>query len=360
MKYNPFLFVLLIANAAAIGQKREILKQNKFSSATFKNYEIEVKKKWFDSVKISFSGDVEFVDERADKSKLGFVRMGEANSFFNMLFPEQSIKYINSSFHHIIKATNKNIRLRIVIRHMWMSQIITEPTGKFTDNIYLCFCYFKADYYREVDGRVQFAGQLDTVISLRKWMGHASDDLMKKTLIAALTHCDSLPASSNLYYPIKLLYDSLDNQFNYSILKTGLPKKGIYLNYEDFLNDDPEDAHFETETKKGRTYLVSNTFDTSVTNAAWGYSDGTNIYKHLNEDYYKMNRVQNTFELAGPRSISGIHSKKKMFFAVGITTFFYGVSAFMVLPLFGFSTGETKIMKELVPYQLNIKEGTFY
>jgi hypothetical protein len=58
-----------------------------------------------------------------------------------------------------------------VIRHMWMSQIITEPTGKFTDNIYLCFCYFKADYYREVDGMVQLAGELDTVFSLANGWG---------------------------------------------------------------------------------------------------------------------------------------------------------------------------------------------
>jgi len=362
MKHRLILFVFLIVNSCVAGQNREILKRNKFNSDSFKPYEIEVKKKWFDSVKIGFSGDVEFVDERADKSKLGFVRMGEANSFFNMLFPEQSIKYVNSSFYHIIKSTNKNIRLRIVIRHMWMSQIITEPTGKFTDNIYLCFCYFKADYYREVGGMVQFAGQLDTVISLRKWMGHASDDLMKKTLITALTHCDNLPASSNPYYPVKLLSDSLDNQFNYPILKTDLPKKGIYLNYEYFLNNDPEEADFETETKKGRTYLVCNKIDTSLTNAAWGYSDGINVYKHLNEGYYKMNRVQNTFELAGPRSVSGTHTKKKVFFGVTIMAFFNGISPFIVLPLFGFSAGagETKIMKELVPYQLNIKEGTFY
>ncbi len=360
MKNILILILLLTVNVVVWGQKREILKQNKFNSASFKPYEVEVKKKWFDSIKLYFPGDVEFVDERADKNKLGFVRMGEDNSFFNLLFPEQSIRYINSSFHHIIKPTNNNISLRIVIRHMWMSQIITEPTGKFTDNIYLCFCYFKADYYREVDGKVQLAGELDTVFSLRKWMGHASDDLMKKTLITALTHCDILPASSNPYYPVKLLYDSLDNQFNYPILKTAIPKKGIYLTYENFLNNNPEEADFEVKTKKGGTYLACNTIDTSVTNEAWGYSDGFCTYKHLNEDYYKMNRVQNTFELAGPRSISGTHTKKKIFFAVSIMVFFNGISPFMILPLFGFNTGETKIMRELVPYQLNIKEGTFY
>ena len=358
MKNTFSLILLLITWASACSQKREILKQNKFNSATFKPYEVEVKKKWFDSVKLYFPGDVEFVDERADKSKLGFVRMGEDNSFFNMLFPQQSIGYINSSFHHIIKPTTNQIKLRIVVRHMWMAQIITKSTSRITEKAYIIYCYFKADYYREVNGMVQLAGELDTVFSMRKWMGHGSDDLMKKTLITALTQCDSLVASSNAYYPIKMLSDSLDNQFNYPILKTNAPKKGVYYSYGDFLNNNPKEEGFDVKANKNVTYLVTNTSDTSVTNAVWGYSDGNDIYKHLNESYYKMNRVQNTFELAGPRAITKIFTRKEVIVRVALSSFLYGLSGggFALLLV----NSDKKIMSELVPYQLNINEGTFY
>ena len=128
MKSILVLAVLFGINGMILGQGREILKQNKFNSATFKTYEIEVKKKWFDSVKINFSGEVEFIDKRADESKLGFVRMGEENSYYNFVFPEKSIRYINSRFQHIIKPVSNTGKLQIVIRHMWMSQLITKAT----------------------------------------------------------------------------------------------------------------------------------------------------------------------------------------------------------------------------------------
>ena len=340
------------------GQNREILKKNKFNSDAFKDYAVEVKKKWFDSIKINFPADIEFIDERADKSKLGFVRMGEANSFFNLIFPEQSIKYINSRFHHIIKPTNSKTRVRIVIRHMWMSQIITRSTSILTDKAYLIYCYFKADYYREIDGMLQFAGELDTVFNMKKWMGHGSDDLMKKTLITALTYCDSLRASSNAYYPVKLLTESLNNQFNYPILQTQLPKKGIYFSYEDFLNNNPGEVDFEILEDRNETFLFCKSLDTSVTNKAWGYSDGKDIYKHLNDNYYKMNRVQNTFELAGPRTIRKLYTTGEVIYRAVLGSFFNGLAG-GGMGFFMMMTDE-KIMRELVPYQLNVKEGTFY
>lgn len=364
MKNIFLLIVLLGINNMLWSQNREILKQNKFNSATFKTYEIEVKKKWYDSVKINFPGDVEFVDERADKSKLGFVRMGEENLYYNFVFPEKSIKYINSRFQHIIKPVSNGGKLQIVIRHMWMSQLITKAT--FGQAIltgpkgYISYCYFKADYYRIKDGKVQFAGELDTVISVRKWMGNADDDLMKKALVAALTVSDNMLASSatNPFYPVSQLSDSLDNQFNYPILKTNEPKKGIYRNYEDFLNNNPMEGDFEVKTEKPVTWLLSNTIDTAVTNAAWGYSDGKDIYKHLNESYYKMNRVQNTFELAGPRIIRSLFTKEQIFFKTAVSSFLGGISSGGITLLF--LLNDEKIMRELVPYQLNIKEGTFY
>ena len=137
-------------NFSAIGQNREILKQNKFNSATFKNHEIEVKKKWFDSVKINFPGDVEFIDKRADESKLGFVRMGDKLLYYNIILPAGNIEYINSKFQHILRKVNNENKLQIVIRHMWMSHIITNinPNKKGAPiKEYVSYCYFKADYY---------------------------------------------------------------------------------------------------------------------------------------------------------------------------------------------------------------------
>jgi hypothetical protein len=203
-------------------------------------------------------------------------------------------------------------------------------------------------------------GELDTVFSLRKWIGNVSDDLIKKTLTTALATCNNILSSSpaRLYYPVKQLYDSLENEFNYPVLKSNEPKKGIYRNYQDFLNNNPVEGDFDVKINKADISLSSNTIDTSVTKAAWGYCDGTDIYKHLNESYYKMDRVENTFELAGPRVIRQVHTKKEMFRRTVIDVALGDLHGGGIMLLMMVS--DEKIMRELIPYQLNIKEGTFY
>lgn len=358
-----FSFMYFFVVYPTFAQNREILKHNKFTSSTFKKYEIEVKKKWFDSVKINSASTVQFIDNRADKSKMGFVRMGDKLEYYNFTFPEETAQYINSKFLHILKTeSDQSEKFLIVIRHMWINQTIAKATfgqALLTGSVgYVSFCYFKADYYRENSGTVQLAGQIDTIISIRKWIGNAADDLLKKTLITALNVCDSMPLIQGAKsYTTKQFHDSLNTQFNYPILKANEPQKGIYLTYEEFLNNNPLQAEFEIKRDKKETYITS-TIDTSITNNAWGYSDGKNIYRHLNDNYYRMNPVQNTFELAGPRIIRNLFSPAGKVFDVALASFLQGLAGGGMAILYILT--EEKLMKELVPYQLNIKEGTFY
>ncbi len=351
-------------NFSVTGQIRQILTEDNFNSAGFKTYEIEIKKKWFDSVHLNFAYPVEFMDARADKSKLGFIRMGETNSFYNFDFPGQDIAYINSKLTDLTTSSIDTGRVLVVINHLWISQIIVKSTradGFFKDDkAYISFCNFDADYYLQKDNSIRYLGKLDTVISIRKWIGKVADELLKETLKVSLSNCNKLIPSSpfNPGFASELLFDSLKNKFSYPILTSSSPQKGIYRNYEDFLSNRPIEDDFAVKTDKKRTILQSSVHDTSVSNKAWGYSDGRNIYKHLNESYYKMNRVENTFELAGPRSITKLYAPKEAFLRTAVDAFLFQFAA-VGITLMMMQSNE-KIMKELVPYQLNIKEGTFY
>ncbi len=351
-------------NLSVTGQIRQILTEDNFNSAGFKTYEIEIKKKWFDSIHLNFTYPVEFIDSRADKSKLGFIRMGETNSFYNFDFPGQDIAYINSKLTDLTTSSIDTGRILVVINHLWISQIIVKSTkadGFFKDDkAYISFCNFDADYYLQKGKSIRYLGKLDTVISIRKWIGKVADELLKETLKVSLSKCNELIIDPplNSYFSGELLIDSLKNKFSYPILTSGSPKKGIYRNYEDFLYNRPIEVDFEVKADKKGTILRSNLHDTSVTHKAWGYSDGENIYKHLNESYFKMNRVENTFELAGPRSISKLYAPKEVFLRTVVDAFLLQFGAVGITMKIMHSN--EKIMRELVPYQLNIQEGTFY
>ena len=71
-----------------------------------------------------------------------------------------------------------------------------------------------------------------------------------------------------------------------------------------------------------------------------------------------MTRVQNTFELAGPRQIKKIYSKNGEFFGVAVNSFLRGIIGGGTTIFLIFS--DKSIMNELIPYQLNIQKGTFY
>ena len=367
MKYLTLLLFMALACVSADGQRREKIKKDKFNSAKFKDYELEIRKKRFDSMEFVYPVTFSFIDARADKSKLGFIRAGNGNEFFNMKFPIEADEYINSRTHGASKSSGSDPKkLLIVIRHFWLSQLIVNSS--LLKNIllldakgYISYCYFSGEFYLGHAGRTQWLGRMDSVIHFHRWMGNVAPDLINDMLESAMDLGDSLAAHvapTTASFANQQLMDSLENQFSYPILKTGAPRRGIYLTYENFLNDAPLDEEFELEEGGREDYLRGKKTDTSITNKAWGYCDGKNIFKHFNEDYFMMVRVQNTFEVAGPRIIRQAYTIGREFFILGVNTFLHGilsgpVSIFKML-------SDKSIMKELIPYQLNIRDGTFY
>lgn len=365
MKYFTLLSFFAVCCTSADCQYREKLKKDKFNSAKFKDYEVEINKKRFDNMEFVYPVEYSFIDARADKSKLGFIRAGDGNDFLNMVFPKEANEYINSRVSGASKASVSDPKkLLIVIRHFWLCQVMVKAEAVkrmlLDSKGYLSYCYFSGDFYLENNGQVQYLGKIDTVHHFHRWMGNVANDLVNNTLEAAMDVGDSLAAHAKptASFSSQQWKDSLLDQFNYQILKAGSPRRGIYMKYEDFLNDQPLDDEFELKEYKRKEYLQAKKTDTSLTNKAWGYSDGKNVFKHLNEDYYMMIRVQNTFEVAGPRIITRLYTDNEEFFSVGVAIFFRGVFG-------GISTIvsmwlDDTIMKELVPYQLNIRNGTFY
>jgi len=365
MKYLTLLFFLVLFCTSADCQYREKLKKDKFNSAKFNTFELEISKKRFDKLEFYYPINFSFVDARADKGKLGFVRVGNGNEFSNMIFPKEATEYINSRVSGASKGTDGK-KLLVVIRHFWLSQMIVQSSALKTMMLmdskgYLSFCYFSGDFYLENNGQLQYLGRQDTITKYHRWMGNVANDLVNNTLENAMDFGDSLAAhmpAATAFFDSHLLNDSLGNQFNYPILKTSHPAKGIYLTYEDFLNDLPLQEEFELKEHRGDEYLQAQKTDTSITNKAWGYSDGEHIFKHLNDEYYLMLPVQNTFEVAGPRIIRKTYKPGQEFFVVAVATFLGGLMGgvggiWAVLV-------DKSIMKELVPYQLNIRNGTFY
>ena len=366
-KFITTLLLLSIVCCLYAQVGREKLKEKTFNSEKFKPYTVEIEKERFAAdVFMSNLSTAVFLDGRADTSKFGFIRTGDYGLFHRFIFPEAASSYITQRLAKTVKFSDTSGRKKtvFVLHHLWLSQITVKAgllkSLLLTPTEFICFCYINADCYSASAGDYHYIGSIDTVVSVKKWMGHAANDLLKKTLRIALTVADSLwqvTVTDNKIVPLKHFNETETKRYDYAIL-AGPPKKGIFFSYEEFLSNAPRDIPFEIIEKKGRKEIKCNTIDTTFTNSAWGYSDGITIFKHVNNSYYRMVKTENTFELVAPRVITKLYTNGEKIFHVAVAAFFRGIVGgfFAVI----FMNSDDAIMHELVPYQLNIKEGTLY
>ncbi len=347
-------------------ESRERLKEKTFDPEKFKDYTVELEtQKYFEDMLQCNLSSVTFLDARANSSKFGFFRSGDG-TFYRFVFPKNTVDYITERRPKFIKfmdsSGKKNVL--IVLHHLWLSQVIIKANffkstmGGPKD--YLCFCYFNADCYTKSDSGYRYIGVIDTVLSVKKWMGNTANDLTRKTIRASLSIADrkfhDVPKEAVLISEQRVK-EKESTRYNYPILNSAA-KKGIFLTYNDFLNNNPADVDFEIETPRSYEVIKCGSIDTSFTNKAWGYCDGKHIYKHINNNYYRMVKSQQTFELVGPRVITQLYSTGEEIFQVAVAQIFQGLIGVMGTALV--LESEKAIMHELVPYQLNIKEGTLY
>lgn len=357
---------MLFLSSPTYAQYRETLKEETFNPANFEKFVIKIEKKKKDYPWVVDFKSVSFVDLRPDTSKLGFVIAGENPVYRNVVFPKPTAEYLNEKINEFYSPNPESLtEITFFLKQIWISErlIKTEP-GK---NIlkgpieYLSYFYFNADCYKVSDNKYTYLGTLDTITSQKKWIVNAADDLLKQMLFEALDKANKLYKNANSeasFISLSEIIKKHEESANFPILKAEEPEQGIYITYSDFLNNSPTIREFEVLKNKSKKYLKASNIEDTLLSNAWGFYDGKNLNIHVNDSYYKAIRSQNTFELAGPRNTTKIYSTGGMIFASALTSLFSGLASggFSILMM-----GSTnQIMKELVPYQLNMKDGTLY
>lgn len=358
--------LLLFTGVSCFAQSRERLKEKSFNPAAFEEFQIEIKKGKKDKPLEVHYRSARFIDGRADTTKLGFVLAGANTEYHRVVFPKPAATYMTEkTIPFLANGSANNGDITFVLKHLWVSEVIVEATfGKslLTGPIdYLSFCYLNTDCYSSVNGEYTLLGNIDTVISIKRWMVGAGEDLLKKTLIDLLQTGDSLFVSQTIKNePISFddVLKKTQADFDLPILKPGQPERGIYITYNDFLNNNPSIKDFIIiKDKKTESLTIPGSAD-SLINKAWGYFDGTDLNIHINNNYYRMVRSQNTFEIAGPRKLDKLYGTNEKIINTSLATFFSGIASGGFTLLVMGSTN--KIMKELIPYQLNIRDGALY
>ena len=367
IRYSLF-FLFIGTHSFSFSQSREKLKERSFNSDNFKQFIVEIKTGKKDKATDIHYKAANFIDGRADSSKLGFTLAGASEDveYHNIIFPKPAAAYLNEKASSLMNADDKKTgQLVFVLKHLWVTEriikapylksIVTGPVN------YLSLCYVNSDCYSIEGGQYVYLGNIDTVVSFKRWLVGSADELLKKTLVNLIIIGDSLSMSVGKR-PAGFSHDELIAKiragFNFPILQASAPEKGVYYSYNDFLDNKPSVTEFTVVKEKKKEILSSPGVPDTIINKAWGYFDGTDIQVHINNNYYRMSRHQNTFEVAGPRTLDKFFGTADKILNASINIFFgafaeAGVSLLMM-------GSDNKILKELVPYQLNIRDGLVY
>ena len=128
MKKLIFTLLLLQTGFNLTAQQREKLKEKNFNSSKFEPYTLAVDARKYEKLPIHFSSLL-FMDARADMSKAGFVRSGDANTFHNFVFPEPLDGYFTRQMNKaVVQDSAATETLFLSINNFWLSQIIVKAS----------------------------------------------------------------------------------------------------------------------------------------------------------------------------------------------------------------------------------------
>ncbi len=322
MRYRLSIFLILVSLTAFCQTKQEII------PAKLKEDIITIQAK--DNIAAGYNfpfSSVKVIDYRFDTSKIGFGRSRNAYNEKRSLFAaypfkkiilkkglQQSVENFYNDYYKNC-FSNDSIQLLIVIKRFWAdpfpnSQVKRQKifiVQESTFDLYVGFEFFmnKNKLYlplKRIDTVFQISANTSNIEYLDfKEKKYSIYEYVLTKVFESLNYqmyADHFETSKNKKTLAELIAFS-ERRFNYPILKDSILKKGIYMNFSEFRNNQPSIENYKLEIKKKIGKLLYNGNDSSQVLKYWGYCDGEKIYNGDLE--YPLSRVENTFDFFANR-----------------------------------------------------------
>lgn len=317
MKSIVFLACLIPLFVFAQNEKPDVLNPNQL---TVKEFKLEAQELAPSEIKLPFKR-IKILDSRFDTSKIGYIPntdnlAGKRNAFRKMTLRGGNGIAIQTYYndYYAESFTSNDFELLIVMKRFWISgnsssnnkRMEVANSGKDNSSI-LC----KWEYYIGKNGHYLPVKRMDTTFIVDEDLKNYLNDKLsskrlhhvKNSLHALIEVLDFSNGINQFDKQPKKSINEID-EFNKRMnniprLKDSSFKKGVYLSFDDFKNNQPSIIDFqEKKMRYGR--FNKNTEDYledmkgQTIGNYWGYSDGKDFrYGMLGNE--KIYRIQNTF-----------------------------------------------------------------
>ena len=143
------------------------------------------------------------------------------------------------------------------------------------------------------------------------------------------------------------------NEFNIPALTDTILKKGVYMTFDEFKNNNPSQTNFEVRKDKltDNIYIKQPGGTDLAARDVWGYSDGENAFIKSANNFFTLQRAANAFYIFGAKSIKRTESGTS-----GAASYYSGGSGFAV----PYYYTRSRTFVQLEPFQLDWSTGKLY
>lgn len=302
------LLLFVLSDKSVIGQVTNVF------DAPYKYIDVK-NEQYTGSKKFNFSRFI-IIDARPDPSKIGLylqknlIQQREVHRLdYKNGITTDVTNFLLNYYKHAFAETGDSIL--IVIRKAWVSQYDTTLSlgNRFIGSGTIFLTKLKLELYLKNTEYYYPISRVDT--SFITTVKRSVNDFGYEITDAIINSCDylfSLNTPSILKkkkYTLEQINQFNSKSFDHPILHTAKYKKGVYLTFTEFLNNDPSLDYTDINKNKygDVLYLNDGNGKEYASNRFWGYSDGESPYIISGKNFFKLVRIQNTFEFYGIKNL---------------------------------------------------------
>jgi hypothetical protein len=273
-------------------------------NSKFKCLELTLTGQTYEGPKNNLIHSVEFRDERPDTSKAGYYFLNKKNSIIKKIcFPSglgsQSKHFVNSYLKNIIDSSTGS-KILGCIRKLWVAcydtmsrdQDYMQRTRKLT---------FTIDYYKNDNNCYIPLYRFDSIFLFdeipEQNVAALIENMLEASLQKILNNTISNSPSNYLCLSTKQVDSFYQSTHNIKALENIAPK-GAYMTFRQFINRTPSHKEFKSDFNKQThlIYIKGRSIEDSLIKP-FLISDGTSMYISIEGNFFKLYKINNTFDL---------------------------------------------------------------
>ena len=316
---NCFIFVGIFPTVLFSQSVTRIDYDLVFNKAKYSQKNISLNPKYDKQLDFPLLEKIEVIDARSDSTCIGFRNRNTEKNNQILQFPNGLKTEFESFFSRISRfSPDPNAySVTLVVRNFWINEFEVDENekDKFIENRSGWYAARKTalretfDIYFAKNNEYYVAYRFDTIATAFLNIKEFSETYLESILWNSLNRLQSINPQTHIINKRKFSRQELRayyyGRLDKPILRDSVPQKGVYKNFNEFLNNQPSITRFFV--KKDRLvdilYIPAGKSDMAVAREVWGYSDGKNIFIKSGENYYPLVKVQNGFYFLGSKEL---------------------------------------------------------